>query len=289
LVTLPGPLAREIEAAIDTSITSADRVSGGCISPAVRLQTNTGQTYFVKWTEHGKGRMLAAEAFSLDRIAETNTVRVPTVHAYGLQWLLLEWIEPAGPAPRAWRDFGIALSRLHRSENRAFGWPQANFIGALPQQNPWCDSWPEFWRGQRLEPQLSHAVDGGLLGRTDVHRFEQLFDRLEKMLAVGDTEGPSLLHGDLWHGNAHTTGDTIVAIDPAAYYGHREVDLAMAELFGGFPSAFREAYEEQWPLHRAGFRQRQAAYQLYYLLVHVNLFGVGYVAAARTALMDALT
>jgi fructosamine-3-kinase len=289
LVTLPRAVAAEIEAAIDTRILSATRVGGGCISPAARLETSDNQLYFVKWTEHGKGRVLAAEAFSLDRIAETNTVRVPTVRAYGLQWLIMEWLEPGTPGPQAWRNFGTAIERLHRIKDGCFGWPEANFIGALPQQNPWCDSWSEFWRGQRLEPQLSHAVDAGLLGRSDVRRFEQLFARLDELLAVGDAEGPSLLHGDLWHGNAHATKDVIVAIDPSAYFGHREVDLAMAELFGGFPPAFREAYEELWPLQRAGLQQRKAAYQLYYLLVHVNLFGPGYVSSTRNALAEALT
>ncbi len=285
---LPPAIAAEIEAAIGERITAVSRVGGGCISPAARVQT-AAKTYFVKWTNRGKGRLLAAEAFALERLVETHTVRVPNVHAYGLQWLLLEWLEPGAASKRLWTKFGLALARLHRVRGAAFGWPQANFIGALPQQNQYCADWPEFWRSQRIEPQLSHAVDAGLLIRSDLARFEQLFACLDDLLAIGNGEGASLLHGDLWSGNAHVTHDAVVAIDPSAYYGHREVDLAMAELFGGFPAAFRAGYEQQWPVRRDGFQQRQAAYQLYYLLVHVNLFGSSYVARVRSALVSALT
>ncbi|MGH7468744.1 MAG: fructosamine kinase family protein [Longimicrobiales bacterium] len=284
---LPEAIQAEIQSALNDAIATSTRVSGGCISPAACVQTRARQTYFVKWAER-RGGVFAAEAYSLERIAETQTVRVPGVVAYGRQWLLLEWIEPGDPGRRAWSDFGTALARLHRARGESFGWPQPNYIGALPQQNLPGTEWAEFWRNQRLEPQLSHAVDGGLLGRSDVQRFEQLFARLEDLLATGNQEGASLLHGDLWSGNAHPAREGIVAIDPSAYYGHREVDLAMADLFGGFPSAFREAYEKEWPLRPVGREQRRAAYQIYYLLVHVNLFGGGYVARVRDALRSAL-
>ena len=285
---LPAALAGEIEAVIKTPIANVSQVDGGCVSPAARLQTSQNVLYFVKWATRGKGRPLAAEAFALEHIAETNTVRVPNVIAYGSLWLLLEWLPPGAPTDAAWASFGRDLARLHRCRHEQFGWSQANFIGSLPQQNGWSADWSDFWRDQRLEPQLSHAVDGGRLGRGEVARFEQLFARLAGLLAVGQDEGASLLHGDLWGGNAHPTGDVIAAVDPSAYYGHREVDLAMAALFGGFPRAFWSGYEEEWPVQQAGFSERRAVYQLYYLLVHVNMFGGGYAARVRDALSDAL-
>ncbi|HSL69181.1 MAG TPA: fructosamine kinase family protein, partial [Longimicrobiales bacterium] len=123
---------------------------------------------------------------------------------------------------------------------------------------------------------------------TDARRIERLLRDLPDLLHRGDAEGASLLHGDLWSGNAHALADgSIAAIDPSAYYGHREVDLAMAQLFGGFPPAFHDAYEDEWPLAAAGLNSRRATYQLYYLLVHVNLFGGSYVSSCRTALAEA--
>ena len=285
---LPPAVAAEIEATLEQNSEEVTRLGGGCISPAARLQTDTGASWFVKWTERGKGRMLAAEAFALERIAETGTIRVPAVQAYGSQWLLLEWLKPATPGVQAWSDFGRALAALHRVRAQDFGWPEANFIGTLPQQNQQSDNWPEFWRSQRLEPQLSHASDAGLLGRKDVDQFQQLFAMLDQLLQVAHDVGASLLHGDLWGGNAHATAAGIAAIDPSSYYGHREVDLAMAQLFGGFPARFRSAYDEAWPLKRDGFARRQAIYQLYYLLVHVNLFGGSYTASVRSTLGEAL-
>ncbi|MDX1674517.1 MAG: fructosamine kinase family protein, partial [Longimicrobiales bacterium] len=202
-------------------------------------------------------------------------------------WLLLEWLEPGSGGPGAWRRLGAELAALHRHGDDRFGADADNFIGSLPQANGRTDSWPDFWRDRRLEPQLRQAVDRGLMDDGDRRRFDALFDRLEEILAVGSEEGPSLLHGDLWSGNVHMTDDGAAVIDPSVYHGHREVDLAMAELFGGFERGFFEAYDDGWPRTAGYAPTRRAVYQLYYLLVHVNLFGSGYVGRTRSALASA--
>jgi fructosamine-3-kinase len=216
-------------------------------------------------------------------------VRVPGVVASGgagaSAWLLLEWLEPGPATPRAWEDLGRALAALHRTRAERFGADQDNYIGSLPQANGWSTSWPAFWRERRLGPQQEQAVGAGLLGSADARAFDRLSHRLDELLAPAADEGASLLHGDLWSGNVHMMdGGTAAVIDPSVYHGHREVDLAMAELFGGFGGRFRHAYEESWPLAPGYDPVRRSVYQVYYLLVHVNLFGPGYVGRTREAL-----
>ena len=214
---------------------------------------------------------------------------MPRVIAAGERWLLLEWLEPARATDAAWSDFGARLAALHAPRQQRSGWPQDNYIGLLPQSNDWTADWAEFWRAHRLEPQAERARASGLLGRGDADRFEELYARLPELLAAGQADGSSLLHGDLWSGNVHATGGSIALIDPSCSYGHREVDLAMAALFGGFPEPFWIAYERAAPCEPRGARTRRAIYQLYYLLVHVNLFGSGYVGRTRTTLTEALS
>jgi fructosamine-3-kinase len=170
---------------------------------------------------------------------------------------------------------------MHRATSGRYGWSRANFIGPLPQSNDAADDWPSFWRTQRLEPQVRLARDQ--LGSATVARFARLLGELEPRLGPAAEDGPSLLHGDLWNGNVHFTAEGGALIDPSSYYGHREVDLAMAALFGGFPASFLAAYSTEWPLS-AGAESRRPVYQLYYLLVHVNLFGSGYVRQTRDVL-----
>ncbi len=199
--------------------------------------------------------------------------------------LVLEWLEPGRPTKGAWQSLGAGLARLHHVRADAFGWDHDNFIGSLPQRNGRADDWAAFWRERRLEPQLRMARDAGKLDAAAGSRFDALFGALDELLAPGQEEGPSLLHGDLWSGNVHMLGAGAAAvIDPSCHDGHREVDLAMTELFGGFDPAFYQAYEEHWPV-APGYREtRRAVYQLYYLLVHVNLFGGGYAGSTLAAL-----
>lgn len=184
-----------------------------------------------------------------------------------------------------WERLGTGLASLHRVRAERHGWPSDNVIGSLPQANGWMDEWPAFWRERGLGPQLRLAYDSGWFEPSARRRFDALLDRLDEFLAPAAEDGPSLLHGDLWSGNVHPTADGEAAlIDPASYHGHREVDLAMAELFGGFDTTFHDAYREAWPLADGYDEARRAIYQLYYLLVHVNLFGGGYVARTLGAL-----
>jgi fructosamine-3-kinase len=169
-----------------------------------------------------------------------------------------------------------------------WGWGSANYIGALPQDNTSAATWADFWRARRLEPQLRMARDRGRMPATRA-AWDRLFAALPGVLAAAEADGPSLVHGDLWSGNVLcTAGGEPALVDPAVYRGHREVDLAMAELFGGFDREFHAAYREARPLADGYDGVRRPIYQLYYLLVHVNLFGGGSVARTEAVLRTAL-
>lgn len=265
-------------------VAAAEPVGGGCISRTLRLALSDGGRAFLKIAESHDPALLAAEAASLALLRGTSTVRVPAVLAQQDDMLLLEWLEPGSGDATAWAGLGRELAALHRCSGSWGGVPD-NFIGALPQANGPARDWASFWAERRLQPQLRLA--GARLGVEDRRRFDALLSRLEDLLGPGEAEGPSLLHGDLWSGNVHMLAAGGAAlVDPASCYGHREVDLAMAELFGGFAPAFHAAYQEAWPL-AADWPRRRAVYQLYYLLVHVNLFGSGYVPRTREALRAA--
>ena len=294
---LPPALERAVAAAWgarlgrEVAIADSAPVGGGCISATARLRSDRGEQAFLKWGMPGDtpAGLFAAEATSLRALRETNALRVPEVIALGesdASWLLLEWLEPGRATARTSQELGRGLVALHRHCAERFGWPEPNFIGSLPQANDWSASWPEFWRAQRLEPQLARAA--GFFSAGDRRRFDRLLSALPELLAGAGEEGASLVHGDLWGGNLHVTADgTPALIDPSSYYGHREVDHAMSELFGGFDRAFYAAYDEAWP-RRPGYREhRRAIYQIYYLLVHVNLFGGGYVGSTLSALAAA--
>lgn len=296
MTALPAPIRREVQTALvergtgAATITGAHAVGGGCISPTARIMTDDG-AFFLKWGgSHLPAGLLAAEARGLQLLADADEVRVPRVIAVSEgtpAWLLLEWLEPGTAQRDAWSRLGAGLAALHRHSTDLFGADADNFIGSLHQANQRLGDWPTFWRDRRLEPQLQQALDRGLLDDGDRRRFDRLYARLDDLLAAGNDDGPSLLHGDLWSGNVHMTKTGAAIIDPSVYYGHREVDLAMAELFGGFSPAFRAAYDETWPLSPGFAPVRRAIYQLYYLLVHVNLFGTGYVSRTRDALSRA--
>jgi fructosamine-3-kinase len=295
-VTLPDAVRSAVEAALEervgraVAIGTASPVGGGCISPTARVETDAGDLFFLKWGGPGlPDGLLAAEAAGLRALADADAVRVPGVVAGGGEgqdaWLILEWLEPGRAGPSSWETLGRNLAALHQRRAHRFGAEDDNFIGALPQANAPADDWPEFWRTRRLEPQVRAASDRGLLGRADRARFDALYRLLDDALAPAADDGPSLLHGDLWNGNVHVLrGGEPALIDPAIYHGHREVDLAMAELFGGFAPDFLPAYDEAWPLLPGRTPRRRAIYQLYYLLVHVNLFGASYLADTRKAL-----
>jgi fructosamine-3-kinase len=258
----------------ELGITHAEPVSGGCIHRCYRGECD-GRAVFVKLNQARFADAFAAEADGL-RALRAAGCRSPQPLAHGTvgdsAYLLLEFLEL-----RTTGDFaalGTMLAALHRRQGERFGWQRDNYIGATPQQNGWCDSWAAFWRQRRLEPQLALAVANGY--RIDVPPVWRLLE--------GHEPTPSLLHGDLWSGNAAFLPDgTPVLFDPAVYYGDREADLAMTELFGGFPPEFYAAYGAAWPLAH-GYEQRKHLYNLYHLLNHLNLFGGGYLAQVRAAL-----
>lgn len=285
------------------AVVEATRVGGGCINHASRVRLDEGEDLFVKWNPDRPSDFFSAEAQGLEALGAASLLRVPAVlgvseaDAPGPSWLALEYVPEGRPSRGFDTQLGNGLAALHRGgsreaemgpSSRPWGWTRDNYIGSLPQINDSEDRWPAFWRRARLEPQTRRA--DSLLDAGDRRRLQRVFHRLDAVLEAGDAEGPSLLHGDLWSGNVYPGPDgRPVLVDPAVYRGHREVDLAMTELFGGFSAAFREAYEGAWRLRDRYPGARRAVYQLYPLLVHVNLFGRSYLEGLRRALDAALT
>lgn len=272
-------------------------IGGGCVHPAFRIQLPIGPA-FLKLDRSARPGLFSVEANGLAALRSAgSSLHIPAVLAVadegedldGAGYLVLEWLEPGEPERGFGAALGTGLAELHRGSG-AWGWEGSGYIGPLPVENETTGSWPEFWRERRLRPQLERATAGGwVIGREA--EWDALWRMLDELLAPAAEDGPSLLHGDLWSGNvvpARLSEAVVPAlVDPAVFRGHREVDLAMAELFGGFPADFLPAYEETWPL-RPGYRTgRRAAYQLFYLLVHVNLFGGAYVRGAERALRGA--
>ena len=257
-------------------------VSGGDINQAHQAHLDDGRTVFVKSNDQAPAGMFAAEARGLAWLADAKALRVPAVLAQGPDFLVLEHIARGPRAADHDEALGRGLAALHRAGASSFGLDHDNFIGRLPQANRPLPSWAEFYRARRLEPQLRLAVDSGRATPTLRNGFSRLFARMED--AVGPSEPPARLHGDLWGGNAivDETGQPCL-IDPAVYGGHREVDLAMMRLFGGFSARVFAAYDEAHPLAPES-DARIPLYQLYFLMVHVNLFDGSYVASAENAL-----
>ena len=252
---------------------------GSSLNATWRLDV-AGVRYFVKVNGAARRSMLEAEAVGLRELAKSGAIRVPSPVATGAAedaaFLVLEWLDLAGGGRDA--ALGRALAALHRATSPRFGWHRDNTIGTTPQANAWSDDWVAFLRDRRLGPQLALAArDGhGAALRRD---GERLLAALPALLR-GRVPAPSLLHGDLWSGNAArlATGEPVI-FDPAVYFGDREADLAMTELFGGFGADFYAAYREAWPLD-AGYPLRRTLYNLYHVLNHANLFGGGYVGQA---------
>lgn len=284
---IPQAVRDELEPVVGR-VRDAAPVGGGCVSDAARVTADFGIA-FVKHDLASPPGMFATEAEGLRELSGAGSaLKVPEVLGWGERWLALEWLETAPKAERSDEALGRGLAELHRAGSGAWGWRRSGFIGPLPQDNEAAGDWSAFWISRRLEPQLRMARDAG----ADVggeSEWSRLFAALPGALVVAEEEGDSLLHGDLWSGNVIFTSEGDPAlVDPAVYYGHREVDLAMADLFGGFAPPFRAAYEEVRPLAPGYDEIRRGTYQLYYLLVHVNLFGGGYAARTRGVLDQVL-
>jgi fructosamine-3-kinase len=262
-------------------ITECTELGGGCINRGYRLAGSTA-VYFVKLNRAGRRAMFEAEAEGLRAIGQTGTVRVPVPLCTGEDerhcWLVLEYMDLVPGGAETMAVLGQRLAALHRTSAERFGWHRDNTIGATPQPNRWSAGWTEFWRTQRLGFQLELADRNGYRGALQ-RRGGALLARLDGLLAHDPAR--SLLHGDLWGGNAAATvaGEPVL-FDPACYYGDREADLAMTELFGGFAPAFYSAYRDAWQVD-AGYAVRRDLYNLYHVLNHLNLFGGGYRAQAE--------
>jgi protein-ribulosamine 3-kinase len=278
LIDLVGPLER------------ADPVGGGCISNAQKVVA-CGKPIFLKSNEDAPEGFFAAEAAGLNQLrAISSDLRFPEVVGFrdsadGWSWIALEWLDSVPAGKDFWARLGAGLARLHRAATSdQWGWDRHGFIGRLPQSNNRTRNWADFWWSDRLQPQLDRARRVSGIGAPQ--EWEALKAALPELLAAGNDDGPSLIHGDLWSGNV-VQGVTPALVDPACYWGHREVDHAMADLFGGFGGDFFSEYNAVWPLS-PDHEVRKLVYQLYYLLVHVNLFGAGYAAPTSRTLRAAL-
>ncbi len=285
-------LERQIKNNIGTgfSVEKAEKQGGGCINSCWMIAGN-GQRFFIKLNRPGMLAMFEAEKQGLQALANTGTVKVPQPIGCGetgdYAYLLLEYIPFVPITNKALRVLGEQLAALHAIEQPNYGWTRNNWIGSTPQFNPASDDWPAFWREHRLGFQLELAEKNGFGGRLQ-KLGENLLGEMDALFATHHPF-PSLLHGDLWSGNAAMTvaGDPVI-YDPACYWGDRETDLAMTELFGGFGRDFFDAYEANTPLDE-GYAIRKILYNLYHVLNHLNLFGRSYLHQAETMMEELLS
>jgi len=282
---LPDELRKSVESTLSTQsekqveISEIRSVGGGCINEAFSLKTNAGM-YFIKYNSAvAYPAMFEKEAAGLKILADANAISVPKVIASGesgkLAFLILEHIENGTPYRNFWNEFGTKLADLHRNTSDYFGLDHDNYIGSLIQRNKLHPDFFSFFISERIEPQLKEARNKGAFSQSETRYFDSLFKSLPAIIPF---EKPVLIHGDLWNGNYMVTlNGSPCLIDPAVYYGHREADIAMTKLFGGFQPEFYHAYNQAWPMEK-GWQKRMDIFNLYPLLVHVNLFGGSYAA-----------
>lgn len=264
-------------------------VGGGSINRAFAISDQDHRAYFVKLNDASCLAMFEAEALGLQQIAATQTIRVPLPICWGTTqdsaYIVLEWLDLGYGTHRAWAAMGQQLAAMHRvASPQGFGWERNNTIGLTPQINAWMSDWIAFFAEQRISYQLQLAQQRG----GHFPQAAQLLAAIPQILA-GHQPLPSLVHGDLWSGNAVVTQlEEPVIVDPAVYFGDREVDLAMTELFGSFPNDFYRAYNQAFPLE-PGYRQRKLLYNLYHILNHFNLFGGSYEHQANQMMATVLS
>jgi fructosamine-3-kinase len=294
----PQALARWLQQQLGVELRGQRPVGGGCIHHAWELQLADGRRLFAKTNRAALLPVLEAEADGLEALRRAaGALQIPEPLALGITSggqgeavLVLSWLElqqAGGTQGRGWWQLGAQLAALHRASldnpGGGFGWSRDNFIGSGPQANGWMASWCDFFGQRRLAPQLRQAEASG----QRLPGASELLEALPDLLG-GHQPDPCLVHGDLWIGNAALLTDGSAALfDPAVYRGDREVDLAMAQLFGGFPQSFFEGYDATWP-RPEGHRQRSRLYNLYHQLNHANLFGGGYWQQAAATASDLL-
>jgi len=282
---IPTKLSNHLAEALNLEIIKSQSVSGGSINRAAKITTNRGDM-FLKWNTNAPDDFFEKEADGLKRLATARTaLRIPDVISSGKPvnsrpgFLLMEFIDE-GRSGNSFA-FGQNLAKLHQTDIDQFGLDTDNYIGSLPQSNRRHDNWITFFTEERINPQIQMAVDSGKLSRGILQNWDQLSRKLNEIFPPTK---PSLLHGDLWSGNyLFDSSGSGVLIDPAVYYGHPEMDLAFTKMFGGFSSEFYRGYESELPLE-PGFSERIPIYNLYPLLVHVNLFGGHYTSQFHSTL-----
>lgn len=277
---LPSSLHEALTNKLGTTISEVRACSGGDINEAAQIVTVSNERLFVKWHQQSPPNMFTAEAKGLKllRNAQT-TLRIPEVIAAQEAtddcpaYLVLEWLERGSPQAHTDEVLGHGLAALHQSHADQHGLDHHNFIGPLHQPNTPHSTWPTFFAEERVRPQIEVARR---VGQLSGHRERLLNTLLDKIPQIVPDAPPSLLHGDLWRGNVMilSRGEPAV-IDPAVYYGNREMDIAFTQMFGGFSARFYDAYNSSYPLDK-DYPQRRALYQLYHTMVHMNLFGGGY-------------
>ena len=272
------------------SLVNANVMHGGDINQVYHLQ-GAEQSYFVKLNRAELLAMFEVEALGLQELAKTKILRIPEAITYGINgsnaFLVLEYVALKSANSATQQQLGQQLAQLHQNRQDYFGWHHDNFIGSNPQKNNRASDWVNFWQDQRLVAQLQLAADNGYTGKVQ-QLGEQLYEYIPNFFTSYQPQA-SLLHGDLWSGNAasDSAGQAII-YDPACYYGDRETDIAMTELFGGFGADFYAAYNEQWPLD-SGYKTRKTLYNLYHILNHLNLFGSGYLRQAEAMMQQLIS
>jgi protein-ribulosamine 3-kinase len=266
---------------VSVTILKSSSLSGGCINHVHRLQTSIGD-FCIKYNLRDRfPEMFTSEADGLALLNSAGEIHVPGVcctgYAGSFAYILLEYIDEGRKSSSFMNDFGRSLARLHRLTAEYFGHELDNYMGSLPQSNKKHTTWNLFFVEERLKRQVSLA--NVYFSSSDFAAFERLYARLDELFPV---EPPALLHGDLWGGNYMVAPDgKACLIDPAVYYGHREVDIAMTTLFGGFDETFYASYQEEYPLEK-GWQERLDVFKLYPLLIHLNLFGSGYLESVTS-------
>ncbi len=276
---LEDKIRSNIESFTGDSIVSASTIGGGCISNSLKIKMNSGADYFLKVNFSTPADMFFKEANGLNELKKSNSLRVPQVIMAEKNFILLELINQGNRVKNFYEDFGRGFALMHRFTSNSFGFFEDNYIGSnkqinIPQKSA-ENNWVKFYFNNRILYQLKLAEKNGYATSELAAGVSKLEDKIEKILNETG-ENPSLLHGDLWGGNyvVDELGKACL-IDPAVYYGHREADLAMTKLFGGFGSEFYSAYNEAFPL-APGYEYREDLYKLYHILNHLNLFGRGY-------------
>ncbi|MFV1859094.1 MAG: fructosamine kinase family protein [Anaerolineales bacterium] len=280
-MSAPRPVESWLESGGYGAVEELHPVAGGCISNGARLTTSSGRSFFLKQNASAHETMFPREMDGLRALSVPDGPRVPIPYLAGANFLLLEDLDPAVPSGDYWERFGRQLAALHDHIGQNFGFENDNFIGSTPQPNSWTADGHEFFAEQRLGYQAELALQQGLINRKDFRAVLALAAELPQLVPE---QPPSLIHGDLWSGNAVAgpNGEPAI-IDPATHYGWAEAELGMTNLFGGFPEVFYKSYEEVRP-PETGWRERLPIYNLYHLLNHVNLFGVGYLGQVRSIL-----